>query len=43
VGLEDVTRMPAITEELVRRGYGEGDIRKILGGNHLRLIKAVCG
>ena len=43
VGLEDVTRIPAITEELVRRGYGEDDVRKILGGNHLRLIRAVCG
>jgi len=43
VGLEDVTRMPGLTEELVRRGYGEEDVRKILGGNHLRLVKAVCG
>ena len=43
VGLEDVARMPGITEELVRRGYGEEDVKKILGGNHLRLIKAVCG
>lgn len=43
VGLEDVTRIPAITEELVRRGYNEGDIKKILGGSHLRLIRAVCG
>jgi len=43
VGLEDVTRMPGLTEELVRRGYSEDDVRKILGGNHLRLIKAVCG
>jgi membrane dipeptidase len=43
VGLEDVTRMPGLTEELVRRGYDEEDVRKILGGNHLRLIKAVCG
>ena len=42
-GLEDVTRMPGIAEELARRGYEEEDMRKILGGNHLRLIKAVCG
>jgi membrane dipeptidase len=43
VGLEDVTRMPNITAELVRRGYTEEDVRKILGGNHLRLIKQVVG
>jgi len=43
VGLEDATKMPGLTEELVRRGYCEEDVRKILGGNHLRLIKAVCG
>jgi len=42
-GLEDVTRMPGITGELVERGYSEEDIRKILGGNHLRLMKQVVG
>lgn len=43
VGLEDVSRMPRITEELVRRGYSEEDIRKILGENHLRVFKKVVG
>jgi membrane dipeptidase len=43
VGLEDVTRMPNITTELVKRGYSEEHIKKILGGNHLRLIKEVVG
>jgi membrane dipeptidase len=43
VGLEDTTRMPGITAELVKRGYSEEDVRKILGGNHLRLIKEVAG
>ena len=43
VGLEDVTRMPNITAELVDRGYAEEDVRKILGENHLRLIKEVIG
>ena len=43
VGLEDATRMPYITEELVKREYNEVDIKKILGGNHLRLMKQVVG
>ncbi len=43
VGLEDVTKMPNITAELVKRSYSEEDIKKILGGNHLRLIKEVLG
>jgi len=42
-GLEDVTRMPGITGELVGRGYSEEDVGKILGGNHLRLIEEVVG
>ena len=42
-GLEDVTKMPDITKELVKRGYSEEDISKILGGNHLRLFKTVIG
>ena len=43
VGLEDVSKMPNITRELIKRDYSEGDIRKILGENHLRLIKDVIG
>jgi membrane dipeptidase len=42
-GLEDVSKMPDITCELVNRGYAKDDIVKILGGNHLRLIKEVIG
>jgi membrane dipeptidase len=42
-GLEDVSKMPDITRELIKRGYGEEDIVKILDGNHLRLIKEVAG
>jgi membrane dipeptidase len=38
-GLDDVTRMPNITAELVGRSYSEEDIKKILGLNHLRLMK----
>jgi len=43
VGLEDVTKMPRITGELVNREYSEVDIKKILGGNHLGLMKKVVG
>ena len=39
VGLDDVSKLPLITEELVKRGYSERDIRKILGGNLLRLVE----
>lgn len=42
-GLEDAARMPNITAELVRRGYSEEDVRKILGGNHLKLFRKVLG
>jgi membrane dipeptidase len=42
-GLEDASKMPAITEELVKREYSEDYIRLILGGNHLRLIERVVG
>ncbi|KPK81740.1 MAG: membrane dipeptidase [Gemmatimonas sp. SM23_52] len=37
-GLEDVSKFPAITEELVDRGYAEQDIIKILGQNALRAL-----
>jgi membrane dipeptidase len=37
-GLEDVSRFPAITEELLRRGYGEEEVAKVLGGNVLRAM-----
>ncbi len=41
VGLEDVSKMPNITRELVKREYSDADILKILGGNHLRVFKDV--
>ena len=42
-GLEDATRFPAITEGLVARGYSEEAVRKILGGNWLRVFEQVAG
>ncbi len=41
VGCDDVSDMPNITEELVRRGYSDDDIRKIWGGNLMRVFRAV--
>ena len=38
--LDDVTAFPLITKALVERGYTKKDIRKILGGNFLRLLTA---
>jgi membrane dipeptidase len=37
----DVAQFPNITRELIRRGYTESEIRKIWGGNLLRVFKAV--
>ncbi|MBL0180796.1 MAG: dipeptidase [Chitinophagaceae bacterium] len=38
--LDDVTSYPLITKALVERGYSKKDIRKILGGNFLRVLEA---
>jgi membrane dipeptidase len=40
-GMEDASHYERITEELLRRGYREADIKKILGGNTLRLLEDV--
>jgi membrane dipeptidase len=37
-GMEDCSKLPKITEALVRKGYSDDDIRKILGGNLLRVL-----
>lgn len=37
-GLEDISKTPAIADELRRRGYAEADIRAIMGENWLRLL-----
>ncbi len=33
------SKLPKITEALLRKGYSEDDIRKILGGNLLRTLE----
>ena len=40
IGLEDVTTYPAITVELLERGWTERDIRGVLGENVLRVLAA---
>ena len=40
-GLATVAELPNLTKELLRRGYTETDVNKILGGNMLRVLDAV--
>ncbi|QQS45819.1 MAG: dipeptidase [Acidobacteriota bacterium] len=40
-GMEDVTKLPAITYELLKRGYSEADVKKVLGENLLRVMGRV--
>jgi membrane dipeptidase len=40
-GMEDVTRLPRITEALLKEGYSQKDVEKILGGNLLRVMEQV--
>ncbi len=41
--LTDATEVPKVTEGLLKRGYKEADVRKILGGNTLRVLQAAIG
>ena len=40
-GMEDASKLPQITEALLRKGYSEEDVRKILGENTLRVMSEV--
>ena len=42
-GMEDASKLPKITEALLKKGYSEGDVRKILGENTLRVMTEVEG
>lgn len=42
-GLENVTMYPEITKALLERGYTSEEVKKILGGNFLRVFRKVCG
>jgi membrane dipeptidase len=41
IGMEDATHLPEITDALLKKGYSESDIRKILGENTLRVLSEV--
>ncbi len=40
VGMEDVSRYPVLVKGLMDMGYSDDDIRKIMGGNLLRVMRA---
>ncbi|HEX8794772.1 MAG TPA: dipeptidase [Polyangiaceae bacterium] len=40
VGLEGIDGLPRITEELLRRGWSDEDVKKVLGENFLRVLSA---
>jgi len=42
-GLEDISKMRSLTEEMVRRGFSDETIRKVLGANLLRVFEQVWG
>lgn len=41
IGLEDVSKFPNIFAEMFRRGWNEGPLAKIAGGNFRRVFRAV--
>ena len=43
IGLEDESKMPHLTAALLKKGYSEADIKKIMGGNTLRVMREVVG
>jgi membrane dipeptidase len=38
IGMQDVSHIPQITDALLKKGYSEADVRKILGQNTLRVL-----
>jgi membrane dipeptidase len=41
IGMEDASKLPRITDALLKKGYTDADVEKILGGNILRVMEAV--
>jgi membrane dipeptidase len=42
-GMEDASMLPKITDALLKKSYSEGDVKKILGENTLRVMSEVEG
>src|SRR5262245_33178357 len=40
-GMEEISKLPAITYELLKRGYSDADVKKVLGENFLRTMAEV--
>jgi membrane dipeptidase len=40
-GMDDVSQLPKITDALLKKGYSQSDVEKILGGNTLRVMEQV--
>ncbi len=40
-GMEDIAKLPAITYELLKRGYSDADVKKVLGENFLRTMSEI--
>ncbi|MBO0719599.1 MAG: dipeptidase [Blastocatellia bacterium] len=40
-GMDDISRLPTITYELLKRGYSDEEVKKVLGGNLLRTMAEV--
>ena len=41
LGMDDASQLPKITDALLKKGYSDADVEKILGGNILRVMEAV--
>ena len=39
LGLEDTSKYPVLIAELLKRGYSDADVKKILSGNILRVMR----
>lgn len=39
IGVEDISKLSAITEGLLASGHSDEEVRKVLGGNNLRLFR----
>jgi membrane dipeptidase len=40
-GMENISKLPAITYELLKRGYSDAEVKKVLGENFLRTMAEV--